>query len=223
MSDDSFIREVDEQFRQDRAKELWARFGNYVIALAVLVVLGTAAWQGWQYYTQKQAAASGDGFLTALKEAEAGNYDAAVSGLTALESDGVGDYPALAEMASAAALAAKGDKEAAIKAYDQAAANGSLSDEFRDIAKLRAGLLAVDTEDYAGVSARLEPMAAAGQPFRPLAREALGIAAMKAGDDRKALEWYKAIVDDTEAASGARGRATMMLDILAGKGVTADS
>ena len=66
-------------------------------------------------------------------------------------------------------------------------------------------------------------MAAAGQPFRSLAREALGIAAMKAGDDRKALEWYKAIVDDTEAASGARGRATMMLDILAGKGVTADS
>jgi hypothetical protein len=223
MSDDSFIREVDEQFRQDRAKELWARFGKYVIALAVLVVLGTAAWQGWQYYTQQRAAASGDGFLTALKEAEAGNYDAAVSGLAALEEDGVGDYPALAEMASAAALAAKGDKEAAIKAYDQAAANSSLSDEFRDIARLRAGLLAVDTEDYAGVSARLEPMAAAGQPFRSLAREALGIAAMKAGDDRKAFEWYKAIADDTEAASGAKGRAAMMLDILAGRGVTADS
>ena len=46
MSDDSFIREVNEELRQDQAKALWDRYGPAFIALAVLVVLGTAAFVG---------------------------------------------------------------------------------------------------------------------------------------------------------------------------------
>jgi len=39
MSDDSFIREVDEELRHDRLKSIWDRFGNLLIGLAVLVLV----------------------------------------------------------------------------------------------------------------------------------------------------------------------------------------
>jgi len=60
MSDDSFFREVNEELRQDQAKALWDRYGPAFIGLAVLVVLGTAAFVGWQYWTESKANKSGD-------------------------------------------------------------------------------------------------------------------------------------------------------------------
>ena len=35
MSDDSFIREVDDEMRQDRLRALWERYGKLLIAVAV--------------------------------------------------------------------------------------------------------------------------------------------------------------------------------------------
>ena len=60
MSDDSFIREVEEELRSDRLKGFWDRFGTYIIAAAVIVVIATAAWTGYEYYTESRANASGD-------------------------------------------------------------------------------------------------------------------------------------------------------------------
>ena len=41
MSD--IFREVDEEIRHERYKRLWDRFGPYLIAVALLIVVGTAA------------------------------------------------------------------------------------------------------------------------------------------------------------------------------------
>ena len=43
MSDDSFIREVNEELRQDQAKALWDRYGPAFIGLALIVVLSIVA------------------------------------------------------------------------------------------------------------------------------------------------------------------------------------
>ena len=39
MSDDSFIREVNDEIRREQAQKLWDRFGPALIVIAVLVVL----------------------------------------------------------------------------------------------------------------------------------------------------------------------------------------
>ena len=39
MSDDGFFREVDEELRNDRVRSFWNRFGRYIIAAAVALVL----------------------------------------------------------------------------------------------------------------------------------------------------------------------------------------
>ena len=46
MSDDTFIREVNEEIRQDQAKALWDSFGPAILGLALLVVvvLGVAVY-----------------------------------------------------------------------------------------------------------------------------------------------------------------------------------
>ena len=221
MSDDSFIREVDEELRQDQLKGIWNRFGNYIIACAVLVVLATAGYRGWEYYQQSRAAGSADRFLGAIEAARNDQRDQALADLTELARSGHGQYPALARMRIAAETARNGDVSTALSQYDEIAADNSFDASFREIARLRAGLLAVDSSSYEEVKSRLEPLAQAGQPFRALAREGLGLAAMKAGADAEAAQWFQRIVDDANSAGNVASRARIMLDLLAGKGVTA--
>lgn len=221
MSDNQFIREVDEELRRDQLNSIWNRFGNYFIGAAVLVVLATAGYRGWEYYQQSRAARSADIFLEAIETSRDGNHEAAIADLHELAESGSGQYPALARMRIAAETARAGDAAAAIAEYDGIAADSGFDPAFRSVARLRAGLLAVDSESYEEVKTRLEPLAAAGEPYRSLAREGLGLAALKAGALPEAAQWFQRIVDDANASGNVENRARMMLDLLAGRGVTA--
>ncbi|MEC9343402.1 MAG: tetratricopeptide repeat protein [Pseudomonadota bacterium] len=219
MSDDSFIREVDEELRQDRIQGLWSRYGWLLIAVAVLIVAGTAAWRGWQYYTEQRAAAAGDAYMSAIELSENGRQEEALAALDALVQEGHGAYPTLARLRVAGELEGEGKQAEALAAYDAIAADNSVDEAFRAVARLRAGLIAVDTESYEAVRNRLEPLAAAGGYYRHLAREGLGLSAWKAGAGEEAQEWFRAIAEDAESGSNIRSRAALMLDLLAGKGV----
>lgn len=223
MSDDSFIREVDEELRRDQLSGLWSRYGRVAIGLAVLVVLATAGYRGWEYWADRQAAQSGDAFLKAVELSQAGKNDDATAALKELASSGSGEYPALAKLRLAGEEQKKGDKEAALKAFDAIAADTGYDQAFRSVAQLRAGLLAVDLESYDQVKARLSSFAAAGRPYRSVAREALGLAAWKAGANEEAAKWFRQIVEDANVTGGGRDRAAVMLELLAGKGATGAS
>ncbi len=222
MADDTFIREVDEQIRQDRAHELWAKYGRLIIAGAVLIVLATAAFTGWQYYQQNRSGAAGDNYIEAIDLSNEGKHDEALAALEKISSEGPGQYPALAQMRIASEQAAGGDKQAAMETFTRISGDAAFSPVLQEIARLRAGLLAVDLESFEQVESRLASLATAGGPFRHSAREALGIAALKVGQDQKALEYFSAVANDANAANGVRARVQLMLNLLAGKGVKAE-
>ncbi|MEZ5871820.1 MAG: tetratricopeptide repeat protein [Nitratireductor sp.] len=223
MSDDSFIREVDEELRHDQAKALWNRFGNLIIGAAILVVVATGAYRYWEYYTEQKAAASGDVFLSAIELSKQGRQDDAIAKLQELTDSGVGDYPALARLRLAGELIGRGDTAGALKAFAEISADQKVPEPLRSVATLRAGMVAVDSEGYDEVKARLEPLSVAGGPYRHLAREALGLSAMKAGNDQEAVKWFQMIADDAGSSGNVRQRATIMLDLLASRGVKAAS
>ncbi|MCP4073369.1 MAG: tetratricopeptide repeat protein [Hyphomicrobiales bacterium] len=220
MSDDSFIREVDDELRHDQAKQLWDRYGNWVIAAAVAIVVATGGYRGWEYYSKSVAAKSGDRFMQAIQLSDDGSHDKAIKILNELVNDGSGQYPALAKLRIASELATRGDIALAIENYDQIAADNSFVESFRLIARLRAGLLAVDANDLDDVTSRLQALAGAGLPFRHSAREGLGLANFKAGKFLEARKWFDAIANDADAGSNLRSRANIMLDLLAGKGIS---
>ena len=49
QNDDSFFREVNEELRSDQLQYVWKRYSRILIGVAVLVVLGTAGWRGYEY------------------------------------------------------------------------------------------------------------------------------------------------------------------------------
>ena len=220
MADDSFIREVNEELRSERAKQVWKNFGPLLIGGAVAVVIGTAAWVGYQHWTDSKASASGDKFLAALDLAASGKNDEAIAALDDLEKTGYGSYPVLARMRAASVQAAKGDAAAAVAAFDAVAADSAVPSPMRDVARLRAAYLLVDSGSYDDVAKRVETLSADGNPMRSGAREALGLAAWKAERFDDAAKLYQQIANDNLAPANIRQRANTMLDLMRGAGIT---
>lgn len=218
MADDSFIREVDEELRQDQLKTLWKRHGNALIGLAVLVVLATAGWNGYQYWTQSKANKSGDQFIEALDLAKAGNTQEARKKLTELEATGYGAYPALARLRQASLDAEAGKVDDAVAAFDAASNDSALPQPLRDMARLRAAYLLVDKGTYDDVAKRVETLTSPDNPMRFSAEEALGLAEWKAGKAGNALKLFDKIAGDAQTPPNLRRRANMMAELIRGSG-----
>ena len=218
QDNDSFIREVNEELRSDQFKNAWSRYGKIAIGVAVVIVVATAGHRGYEYWQHHNASESGDRFLAALNLASEGKHDEALAAFQALEQDGTGDYPVLAQMRAAAVLAEKGDTAGAVTAFRAVSARSSAPDAMRDVAKLRAAWLLIDTGTYEEVSAEAEVLTGGNHALRNSARDALGLSAYKAEDMARAKEWFRAIADDATAPRNVASRAQFMLDNIAASG-----
>ncbi len=104
------FREVDEDLRREQYKAIWSKYGIYIVVVAVLIVVATGGYRGWQYWQARQAAASGDRFVAALKMADDGKKQEAIAALGELAASGHGAYPYFANMRAAAMKTVDGDE-----------------------------------------------------------------------------------------------------------------
>jgi len=211
------FQEVDEEVRREQLKRLWQRYGKYLVTLCVLVVAGVAAWRGFEWWQARLAAKSGAEFEQAVALAEAGKHQDAEAAFARLATDGTSGYRLLARLRQAAELAST-DRKAAVKAYDQIAADPSGGQVIQDLAAVRAGFLLVDTAPYSEIRGRLEPLTAADRPFRHSAREILALSAWKSGDVTAARKWTDMIMGDPQSPSGTRSRAEVLSELIAANG-----
>ena len=84
----------------------------------------------------------------------------------------------------------------------------------RDVAALRAGYLAVDTEDYTEMADRVERLTGDTDPFRAAARELLALSAWKNDETDRALEWISALEEDGETPVDVTRRVDLLADLI---------
>jgi hypothetical protein len=211
------FHEVDEEVRRERLKKLWQRYGNYIIAGCLLVIVGIAGWRGYEWLEAKRVAESGTAFEQAVTLAESGKAQEAEAAFAKLANDGTAGYRVLSRLREAAELA-RSDPKAAIKAYEEIAADRGAGQVIQDLATLRAGLLLVDQTPYADLRSRLELLTGPGRAFRYSARELLALSAWKQGDASAAKQWTEAIIGDPQTPAGARNRAEVLSQLIAAGG-----
>ncbi|MDB5534581.1 MAG: hypothetical protein JWO28_2896 [Hyphomicrobiales bacterium] len=216
MSD--FIREVDEEYRRDQAAKFWVKYQNWVIGVAVLVVIATAGWRLWESQKLKAEQAAGAQFQAALQLDRDGKSKEAEDAFLDIAKSGPAGYQILARFRGAAEIAGR-DPKAAVQVYDALATDATVDPVLQSAARLRAAYLRVDDADQAEIKQRIEPLAAPTSPFRHSARELLGLAALKANDMQAAGRWLDMIVADPQAPQSLRDRATTLLGLVASGGV----
>lgn len=213
MSD--IFREIDEELRRDNLTQLWKKYGNYVIGLAVLIVIATAAVVGWRTYQDKQREAQGAQYASALDLARQGKDADAAAAFATLAQKADAGRAVLARFEEAASKVNSGDATGAIAVYDQMASDSSVDGAFRDTATLLSARYTLDKGDPKTAIAKLQPLTAPTNAWHGLALELTALAELKSGDKTKAQKDFDTLGKDTTAPQAVRQRAAAMAEALA--------
>jgi hypothetical protein len=210
VSDESLFREVDEEVRREQAKKLWDRYGTYLVAVSLAVIVGVAGWKGWQYWQLSRSQAAAKVYFNQDADA-AGPRD---SDLQELARSGPAGYALLARFSLAGELAKTGKRDEAVKAYEAIAADRSVPQAFREAATIRAAYLLADTASSADLKARLADLDKPESVWRLPIKEIYALAAWREGRYQDAYRLVGEIAADPAAPQGMRQRAQIMAAVL---------
>lgn len=140
--------DLEEQEQLDQLKHFWAKFGNLLTWVLLIVLTAYAGWNGWQYWQRDQAAKAGGIYDELERSAQAGDADR----VSKVWADLQARYPATAFAEQGGLLAAKaqfdkGQADAARGTLEWVAANAK-EDEYRAIARLRLAGVHLEAKRY---------------------------------------------------------------------------
>ena len=208
---DSFIDEVTEEVRRDRLFALVRKYG-WIGVLAVLLLVGGAAWNEWRKAQDTaQAQALGDGLLTALTQ---DTPEAALAQLDQLPTDRAG-ATLVTGFAKAAQHLAAGDTQAAVAQFETLATDAQIAPAYRQLASFRALTLA-STRSTAERRLGFEALLQSTGILRLLAEEQLALLDIEEGNSDAAKERLYKIIADAETTAGLRRRAAQLIVALGG-------
>lgn len=208
------FHEIEEDLRRDRLRRLWDRFGIYFIILCIAIIAAAAGWSGYRYWRLKQAEAAGARFEAANQLLADGKAKEAEAAFEALAKDGTAGYRLLARFRDAGALS-KTDNAAAVAAYDAIAADSSVDGLSREVARIRAALLLVDTAPLSDMTQRVQAIAEGNGAMRHSARQILALAQYKAMDFAAANKTAQWMMDDPEVPPSVRSQAQLIKTLTA--------
>ncbi len=212
MSDDLF-REVDEEVRQDRYIKIWKRYGIYISALVVTIILITVGVVVWRDIERSALESNSEVLISAI-ESSSDRQNEALEQLKIIGDEGNEGYRLLAKLREGAILSKMGDISGAVLVYDSIALDNSQDEIYRDLASVLAVSHGMSIMSLGEVEDRLASIIVEINPWRYSARELLATAIMVSGDKKRAIKEFKPLVDDTKAPAGVRARAAEMLVIL---------
>ena len=213
-NDESFFREVNEEYRRDQTTKFLKTYGVYLVAAAfvALAIVG-----GYKYEQQRwasEAATGGDALINAQTLSDLGRLNESEKALASLAGSGPGSYRVLARLHAAAEFVAKRQMEAASEDYRGVASDAAAPEGLRDFARIQLAALSVDKESYDSLASQLGALRSGTSEWRFAAKEILGLAAYKEGKKAEAEQLYREIMSDGEAPLGMRQRAQVMLALL---------
>jgi len=206
MSDsDSFINEVTEEVRRDRLYGLMRRWG-WVPALLIVGIVSGAAYFEWRSAQDQSAAqAFGDALLDGLDLPEAEERIAALDAI----SPGSPEAAMILALLESSQLASDDQAQAAADGLRAAAETPDIDRRYRDLALLRAEMLAPSAPAEARLV--LEVLAEPGAPYAALAQEQLALLALRDGDLDGALELLRRIEAGAATTAGLQQRASQLI------------
>ncbi|MDF3854686.1 hypothetical protein ACDP63_14330 [Paracoccus sp. P2] len=178
---DSFIDEVTEDLRRDRLFGLFRRYGW----IALLVILGIVGGAAWREYASSQAESRARAWGDAVLAARQGQDP--ITALSAVDPAGSAGRKLLAEMLAAGAEAEAGLPQKAAERLKAAAAGLRNDAVLRDLALLKAVMVAGAAMDAAERDQLLADLSKPGAPFELLALEQKAVALIGAGRTEDAV------------------------------------
>ena len=207
MSD--IFREVEEDVRREKLQKFWKAYGDYMIALAAVIIIGIAGWQLWQRYEAKQRDAASVAFTAAQRITDPKAAAVAFADLAKTAPKG---YRLLARLEQAHSMLASGQRDGALALYKEIANEDKGGPGA--VARLRQGWALADTSSRADLESLLAPLREPAGAWKQMADEILAYSDYHNNQIDKAATEFTALANDANAPQQLRVRAKAMGDYL---------
>jgi len=209
---EEFIKEVDEDLKEEKRVKLWKKLLPYVLGFSFGVILLTSGFVFWENYTKNTNQSLGDDFTAAVGLASEDDVDAALLALDRIVDKGSDGYATIAKMKKASILIQKGDLEKGLAIYLDLERN-AVDQSFRDIATILYVLNSMDKVDPLILLEKVKPLEAS-RIWKSSALELKAFIYLKTKKKEKAKETFQSILDQKNTPSSLSTRARNMIEYL---------
>lgn len=209
---EEFIKEVDEDLKEEKRVKLWKKLFPYVLGFSFGVILLTSSFVFWENYTKNTNQSLGDDFTAAVALASEDDIDAALLALDRIVDKGSDGYATIAKMKKASILIQKGDLEKGLAIYLDLERN-AVDQSFRDIATILYVLNSMDKVDPLILLEKVKPLEAS-KIWKSSALELKAFIYLKTEKKEQAKETFQSILDQKNTPSSLSTRARNMIEYL---------
>lgn len=212
---EEFIREVDEDLKQEKNEQLWKKLLPYIISVALGIIFFTSGYVFWDNYSNNVKQKLGDDFTAAVELANEEDVDAALIALDRIVDKGSDGYVTLSKMKKASLLIESGNFEDGLDIYLDLEKN-AVDQSFRDISTILYVLNSIDTKNPDLLLEKLIPLEKS-KIWKSSALELMAFIYLKKSDKTKAIEIFRRLSQFQDTPSSLSNRSQNMLDFLEGK------
>ena len=209
---EEFIKEVDEDIKEEKRVKLWKKLIPYVISFSLTIILFTSGFVFWKNYTRNSNQTLGDDFTAAVDLANEDDTDAALLALDRIVDEGSDGYATIAKMKKASLLIDKGLSDEGLSIYLDLERN-AVDQSFRDIATILYVLNSMDKIAPETLLKKIEPLENS-KVWQSSALELKAFIFLKNNNKKLAKETFQSILNLKTSPSSLSTRARNMIEYL---------
>ena len=209
---EEFIKEVDEDIKEEKRIKLWKKLIPYVISFSLTIILFTSGFVFWKNYTRNMNQTLGDDFTAAVDLANEDDTDAALLALDRIVDEGSDGYATIAKMKKASLLIDKGLSDEGLSIYLDLERN-AVDQSFRDIATILYVLNSMDKIEPETLLKKIEPLENS-KVWQSSALELKAFIFLKNNNKKLAKETFQSILNLKTSPSSLSTRARNMVEYL---------
>ena len=212
---EEFIREVDEDLKEEKRIKLWKQVLPYVVSVALGIVLFTSGFVFWENYTKKTNQRLGDDFTAAVQLSKEQDIDAALIALDRIVDKGSDGYATIAKMKKASLLIENKKIDEGLEIYLDLEKN-AVDQSFRDIATILYVINSMDKASPDILLEKIKPLESSNI-WKSSALELKAFIFLKKNNNKAAKETFKNILEMKSSPSSLTQRAKNMMEFLEDK------
>lgn len=212
--EDAFIREIDEELKNEKLKRIWDKYGLLIIIFVTLAVFAAVSFETFKAWQDRRNQEMSNTFAYALNLQNQGRFAEADEVLTSLVDADKGVYSNIAEMQKVNLLLEQNQTEKALSLLQDICNNEDFNPQIRDVALIKLASYKLENAPAQEIKDLLTPLLEQQSLWNLTAKELLAMLAVREKDYSQAIDLYQEISSAPKAPETMKARAVDMINVL---------
>lgn len=212
---DAFIREVDEDLKNESMKKLWDKYGLFIIIVVIASLTLAVSYESLKTWYVRRAENRADAYAAALSLQNQARLAESEEAFDLIINEKLGAFAELAKMQKANLLLEQDNIKEALALLKEISEDKSVSPQLRDTALIKLAAYRQDSAGFDEMSELLRPIAENGDnAWNTVAQDILATVLLRDGKTDEAKEIYNALLENPDAPEDMKNRIRDILSVL---------